>query len=382
MNLRSWVWAFLLVLVIPATSAAQLLPVPAGQEAVCDQLNTEVYGTDGRHGLAFTYRVLKQQIVYTDQLIAHSRAKETADLRTLQQWQSRYPGARIRDIDLQIDQHLLTRFGSVREQLGAELKNVRRTMVVRRGELQRRGCPERIDPKTGKNYAYETTPQTGENLLCADARERLLALREDIATAKRVLAFSTLVHNVLDEEQGVAIAATGRPNTDIATELRIHDATLTQLQNSERGDETQQQSAIAETMHLASMCPELQALVPSVPQPPHVPQLPVVVTQAIPRSIAGNWQAREDPSPAAQAYDARINDVDANGEYWGVIYKDPRWPIHFHGKFQGVTMPFAWYDNVSSGQGTLTYQDANHVAASWRDTGKRPGESGIWYLSR
>lgn len=64
------------------------------------------------------------------------------------------------------------------------------------------------------------------------------------------------------------------------------------------------------------------------------------------------------------------------------LYKDRRWPIHFHGKFQGVTMPFAWYDNGSSGQGTLTYQDANHVTASWRDTGKRPGESGSWYLSR
>jgi hypothetical protein len=382
MNLRSWVWALLLVLVTPATSAAQLPPAAAGQEAVCDHLNTELYGADGRHGLAFTYRVLKQQIAYTDQLIAHSRTKETADLRTLQQWQSRNPAARIRDVDLQVDRDLLTRFGSVRQQLESELENVVSTIVTTRGELQHRGCRERVDPKTGKNYAYETTPQTAENALCADIRERLLGLREDIAAVTRVLAFSTLVHNVLDEEQGLATAATGHPSSDVAAQLRIHDAALAKMQNSEHRDEAQDRITLAEAMRLASMCPSLQALVPSLPQPRPVPHQQVIVTQAMPRPIAGIWHAREDPSPTAPAYEARINDVDANGEYWGVIYKSAQWPIHFHGKFQGPMMPFAWYDNGSSGQGTLTYQDANHVMASWRDTGNHPGQSGTWYLSR
>lgn len=381
MNRRSWVWALLLALVISSTSTTALR-AQSSHETACDGLNTELYGADGRHGLALTYRLLKDQIAYVDQLLAHSRTKEAADLRTFQQAQSAHPGARIRDIDLQIDRDLLSRFGSVRAQLQAELENVVRSIAVLRGELQRRGCQERVDPNSGQFHVEDTTPVVrGESPLCADVRTRLLSLREGIAAVKRVVAFSTLVHNVLDEEQGAAVAAMGQPNSDIAAELRVHDAALEQQRISERRDEAEQEGTVAETLRLARLCPELQTL-PNLSPPRPAPRQTQIITQAMPRSIAGTWHMREVPSLTAQAYDARINDVDANGEYWGVIYKNPQWPIHFHGRFQGASMPFAWYDNVSSGQGTLTYQDADHVMASWRDTGKHPGQSGNWYLSR
>jgi hypothetical protein len=96
-------------------------------------------------------------------------------------------------------------------------------------------------------------------------------------------------------------------------------------------------------------------------------------------SIAGNWQAREDQSPGARAYNVRINEIDANGEYWGVMYKDPQNPIHFHGKLTGNTMNFSWYGIAANGSGTLIYADVNHANARWQDTGNH---AGYWYLTR
>lgn len=96
-------------------------------------------------------------------------------------------------------------------------------------------------------------------------------------------------------------------------------------------------------------------------------------------SIAGNWQAREDQTPGARAYNARINEIDANGEYWGVIYKDPQNPIHFHGKLAGTTINFAWYSVGLNGNGTLIYSDVNHANARWQDTANH---TGYWFLTR
>jgi hypothetical protein len=280
MTSRSWVLILLLVPVVPSASAAQA-PVLSPEEALCDPLNTTVYGFDGRHGLALTSRLLNEQIAYADQLIAHSQSKQTADLRTLQQWQSRYPTAKIRDFDLEIDRDLLTRFGSMRQQLEAERKAVSQTIAAPRNELQRRGCQERVDPKTGKNYDYETTP-VSESSGCAAIRRELLTQQEGLVAARRALAFSTLVHNVLEEEQGLMLMATSRPNSDLAAQLRINDAALVQLRSSNSRDEAQDESVRAVAMRVASTCPDVLALLPKpspLPAPSRVQ--PLTVTRAL-----------------------------------------------------------------------------------------------------
>jgi hypothetical protein len=79
-------------------------------------------------------------------------------------------------------------------------------------------------------------------------------------------------------------------------------------------------------------------------------------------SIAGNWKAKEGFS-GTKLYPARINEIDANGEYWGVIYKVPTDPIHFHGKFKGREMSYEWYTAGSRGQDVFVYQNQNYLSS-------------------
>src|SRR5260370_16445692 len=81
--------------------------------------------------------------------------------------------------------------------------------------------------------------------------------------------------------------------------------------------------------------------------------------------IAGNWKAKEGFS-GTKAYPARINEIDSNGEYWGVIYKVPTDPIHFHCKFTGRELKYTWYTAGSSGHDTFEDQNQNLIfGKSW-----------------
>jgi hypothetical protein len=278
---RSWVFALFLVLASPLPSAGQT-PSPA-QLLSCSRLNTDVYGNDGRGGLAQTYRVLKKEIGYVDRLILHSRTKETVDLRAMQQAQLVNPGARIVSVDLQTDRHLAAMFGTLRRQLEAELENVSRAILYRRGELRRRGCQERISPKTGQPYIEETTPYTlpGETPMCALFRRSLQDAQGLAAARKRAEDLFTTVHNILLETQQHVAFSTGRENKDIADELRANDAALEQVRSYPSGASGDDGMVSAESLvTIARECPELQALLPRgaprmtptpfIPNPPEV----------------------------------------------------------------------------------------------------------------
>jgi hypothetical protein len=279
---RSWVFALLLVLASPLPIAGQTAS-PA-QLLSCSRLNTDVYGNDGRGGLAQTYRVLKNEIGYVDQLILHSQTKETADLRAMEQAQRTNPGARIVSVDLQTDRHLAATFGTLRRQLEAELENVSRAIRYRRGELQRRGCQERIDPKTGQSHIEETTPYTlpGEAPMCALFRRSLQDAQGLAAARKRAEDLFTTVHNILLETQQHVAFSTGREDKDIADELRANDAGLEQMRSrasgasGTSGASGDDRMVSAESLvTIARECPDLQALLPSgVPRTTPTPFIP------------------------------------------------------------------------------------------------------------
>jgi hypothetical protein len=212
--------------------------------------------------------------------------------------------------------------------------------------------------------------------MCAYLREEYPSVQQDVTEAKGLVEYWKSIHNLVDLVQQRFSLATGQTNVAIAAELAQHDPILEQARRTQRTDESQL-TAMRGSFHVAKFyCPELVASLLGTGQGPS----PQSATLPARRPIAGEWQAREELTRDAPIYLARINDIDSNGEYWGVVYRSQQNPTHFHGKFgQGATMAYTWYGPDGNGQGSLTYQDANHLTATWRDS---LGKSRTWYFSR
>jgi hypothetical protein len=87
-----WNWGLVFLIV---AFTAQAPTSPTAEQVACDRLNTAVYGTNGKHGLAQTYRILQQEVSYLDGLANRVRAREAVEVRRVAQTQARYPGQKI-----------------------------------------------------------------------------------------------------------------------------------------------------------------------------------------------------------------------------------------------------------------------------------------------
>jgi hypothetical protein len=356
------VWLLALLTMCATTQTPLTL---AAQETPCDRLNVAIFGADGHHGLFLTQRSLQQEIAYVDDLIAHSAQRERVELARLQQTQAASSSRVVTDYDLKADQALLRAYSTVRAQKAAELHDVAQTIAARLQGLRNLGCRALVsDTKTG-TVAGKLVLIPGEWDLCNDVRETLLTHRDDIAVLTATVAFAEQLHNLLSALRLQYFQATGVESSDVSVLLSSHDDNLAKAR-SKLGNLQVRQAALMGDARSYAQWPCSQRLLAGLqPAPPNTARNPGPASAAQP-SIAGNWKARNigDAGSRPQLYPARINEIDVNGEYWGVIYKVSTDPIHFHGTLKGNMMNYQWYTVGSHGAGSFVYETPNRLQGS------------------